>query len=56
MLFDTGLTEYGLGHLSATQHASDAILYANDLHNALPGKGAQLGRTPYYGFWGRDLT
>jgi hypothetical protein len=56
MLFDSGLPEYGLEPLSATQHASDAIIYANDLHNALPAKGAQIGRTPYQGFWGRGLT
>jgi hypothetical protein len=56
MLFGSGLPEHGPEPLSATQHASDAIIYANDLHNALPAKGAQLGRTPDHGFWGRDLT
>jgi hypothetical protein len=39
-LFDLGLPEDELKPLRATQHASDAIIYANDLHNALPAKGA----------------
>jgi hypothetical protein len=56
MLFGSGLPEHGLEPLSATQHASYAIIYANDLHNALPAKGAQLGRHLYHGCWGRDLT
>jgi hypothetical protein len=50
MLFDSGLPECGFELLSAAQHASDAIIHANDLHNALPAKGAQLGHTPYHGF------
>jgi hypothetical protein len=40
MPFDSGLPEYGLEPLSATQHASGAFLYANDLHNALTVKSA----------------
>jgi hypothetical protein len=56
MLFDSGDTRHGLLPLSPEKHARDAIVYANDLHNALPAKGAQLGRSPYEGFWGRTVT
>jgi hypothetical protein len=36
--------------------AGDAIMYANDLHNAMPASGAQVGRTPIEGFLGRAVA
>jgi hypothetical protein len=56
MLFDSGDARHGLLSLSPEKHAGDAIVCANDLHNALAAKGAQLGRSPYEGFWGRTVT
>jgi hypothetical protein len=31
-------------------------MYANDLHNAMPASGAQVGRTPSEGFLGRAVA
>jgi hypothetical protein len=56
MLFDSGLPKYGLETSRATQHARDANMYAKDLQNVLPAKGAQIERTRYRGFWCHDLT
>jgi hypothetical protein len=56
MFFDSGDVRHGLLPLSPEKHAGTAIVYANDLHSALPAKGAQLGQSPYVGFWGRTVT
>jgi hypothetical protein len=32
------------------------LVYANDLHNAIPASGALVGRTPYEGLLGRQVT
>ena len=55
MLADSGDARHGLPALGP-QHAGDAVLYANDLHNATPSSGAQVGRTPHEGFFQRAIA
>jgi hypothetical protein len=52
MLSDSGDAMLGLPPLGE-EYAGHAILYANDLYNATPASGAQLGRTTLEGFLGR---
>jgi transposase InsO family protein len=51
MLAGSGDARHGLEPLGE-RFAGDAIMYANDLHNAMPASGAQVGRTHSEGFLG----
>jgi hypothetical protein len=55
MLADSGDERLGLAPLGK-RFAGDAILYANDLHNATPASGALVGSTPFEGCLGRGVT
>ena len=55
MLADSGDERYGLPPLGP-HHIADAIIYANDLHNATPSSAATTGATPHEGFLGRAVT
>jgi hypothetical protein len=55
MLADSGDHRLGLPPLGR-EHAGDAVLYANNLHNATPAKGAFLGCTPHAGFLQREIS
>jgi hypothetical protein len=55
MLADSGDARHGLEPLGE-RFAGDAIMYANDLHNAIPASGVQVGRTPSKGFLGRAVA
>jgi hypothetical protein len=55
MLADSGDARRGLKPLGE-RFAGDAIMYANDLHNAMPASGAQVGCTPSEGFLGRAVA
>jgi hypothetical protein len=55
VLADSGDARHGLEPLGE-RFAGDAIMYANDLHNAMPASGAQVGRTPSEGFLGCDVA
>ena len=55
MLADSGDARHNLQPLGP-EHVGDAILYANDVHNATPSSGAQVGRTPHEGFFQRAVT
>lgn len=49
MLADSGDSRHGLEPLGQ-RYMRDAVIYANDLHNATPSSVAQIGRTPHEGF------
>jgi hypothetical protein len=54
MLADSGLPQYGLC-LLGPQYAGEAVMYANDLHNATPASGGRVRRTLYEGFLARTV-
>jgi hypothetical protein len=54
MLADSGDHRLGLPPLGR-EHAGDAVLYANHLHNVTLAKGALVGSTPYEGFLQREV-
>jgi hypothetical protein len=54
-LADSADERHGLKPLS-DRFAGYALVYANDLHNAMPASGATVGRTPYEGLLGRQVT
>jgi hypothetical protein len=54
-LADSADERHGLKPLSG-RFAGYALVYANDLHNAIPASGALVGRTPYEGLLGRQVT
>lgn len=57
MLADSGDARHNLAPLGE-RYAADAIIYANDLHNAMPAavSGSRVGRTPHEAFLGREVT
>lgn len=55
MLADSGDVRHGLDPLG-DRYAADAMIYANDLHNCTPSKGAVDGKTPHEGFFGRAIS
>ena len=55
MLADSADASFGLPPLS-TQHAADAIICANDLHNATPSAGAMVGGPPHEGLLKRAVA
>jgi hypothetical protein len=55
MLADSGDARHSLEPLGE-RFAGHAIMYANDLHNAMPASGAQVGSTPSEGFLGRAVA
>jgi transposase InsO family protein len=54
-LADSADERHGLKPLS-DRFAGYALVYANDFHNAMPASGATVGRTPYEGLLGRQVT
>jgi hypothetical protein len=54
-LADSADERHGLKPLSY-RFAGYALVYANDLHNVMPASGATVGRTPYEGLLGRQVT
>jgi hypothetical protein len=54
-LADSADERHGLKPLS-DRFAGYALVYANDLHNTMPASGATVGRTPYEGLLGRQVT
>jgi hypothetical protein len=54
-LADSADERHGLKLLS-DRFAGYALVYANDLRNAMPASGATVGRTPCEGLLGRQAT
>jgi hypothetical protein len=54
-LADSADERHGFKPLSG-RCAGYALVYANDLHKAIPASGALVGRTPYEGLLGRQVT
>ena len=55
MRADSADASFGLLPQS-TQHAADAIIYANDLQTATPSASAMVGATPHEGLLKRAVT